>query len=45
MAAPEQQARRAERGKRRLPIAFAGMFSAIVVGFGVVAVVLWLVTR
>ena len=45
MATPQQQVRRAERAKRRLPIAFAGMFSAIVVAFAVVAVLLWIFVK
>jgi multisubunit Na+/H+ antiporter MnhC subunit len=46
MAAPEkQQIQGAERSKRRLPVALAGMFSAVVLGFAIVAVLLWIFVR
>jgi multisubunit Na+/H+ antiporter MnhC subunit len=45
MTASQQQTRRARRAKRRLPIAFAGMFSAIVVGFALIAVLLWVFVK
>lgn len=45
MATPREQTHRARRAQRRLPVAFAGAFSAIVVGFAIVAVLLWIFVR
>jgi hypothetical protein len=41
----QERQREARRERGRLPFAFAGAFSAILIGFAVIAVLLWLLVK